>query len=288
MANRIIFSIHVDIPEDKLDKPAGYIRETGEKKKSDKSLKVKNQFLLYKDKLVESHISYAERIECDYVLHEYDEQYEEFCEMFRVDYPQISEYDIINFYKHWLMKYYSTQYDDICYLDFDVVPNTEEDIFDNHDPTKFACAHQNKYATWGKIIKPEEYNTCIRNPATKYWNAHAMLLEEGYEPDTDVFNTAIMVASKEQIEKLDYFGNFNGVLDLMSELKEDSIYPFQIQRVFGYDNETVFAFKRVVNKVEIDYIDELWHNRLDKISIMTIDPNAKMYHVIHKRFDLLL
>lgn len=279
----------MDIPEDKLDNPAGFHWKTGEQEITNKSLEVKNQFIKYKDKLKQKQEEYADAIGTDYILHEYDLEYELFCEMFRREYPQISEYDIINFYKHWLMKVHAESYDCVCYLDFDVIPNTTEDIFLAHDPLKYACAEQNSDALWGKMCKPEQYNTCIRNPASKYWNAHAMLLEEGYKPDTDVFNTAIMVATKEQIEKLDYFGNFKEVLDLMTELKHDefSMYPHQIQRVFNYDNETVFAYKRIVNNVDIDYINELWHSRLTTDKTI-INPEAKMYHVIHKRFGVLL
>jgi len=289
MTKKIIFSIYIDIPEDRLDNPGGYDWKTGEQKTTDKSLKVKNSFAEYSNELESRQRAYAETIGSHYVLHEYDQEYLNFCQMFKGEFPQISEYDIVNFYKHWLMKVHAENYDQVCYLDFDVIPNTNEDIFEAHDNDKFACAEQNDDAFWGKNCKADAYNTCIRNPASKYWNCHAMLMEEGFDPDTDVFNTAIMIATAEQIKKLDYFGDFKEVLNLMTELKNDeySMYPFQIQRIFNYDNETVFAYKRVINGIEVDYIDELWHNRLTRAH-HDINPEAKMYHVIHKRFDLVL
>ena len=204
------------------------------------------------------------------------------------NYPQISEYDVVNFYKQWLMLKMAEKYDNVCYLDFDVIPNTKEDIFKAHKiDTHFACAENNYLAVWGKIIDSNRYNTCIRNPASKYWNCHAMLFQEGYEPETDVFNTAIMVSSSKIINQLNYFGNFDETLKLMSFVKNDknSIYPHNIKRVFGYDNETVFAYKRVVNKIEIDYITDDWHWRVDT-DIWKED--AKMFHVMNKKFGLFL
>ena len=89
------------------------------------------------------------------------------------------------------------------------------------------------------------------------------------------------------INQLNYFGNFDETLKLMSFVKNDknSIYPHNIKRVFGYDNETVFAYRRVVNEIEIDYITDDWHWRVDT-DIWKED--AKMFHVMNKKFGLFL
>ena len=41
-----------------------------------------------------------------------------------------------------------------------------------------AVAESNRLAIRGKVMKAEDYSLCIRNPATKYWNTHALLMEE--------------------------------------------------------------------------------------------------------------
>ena len=282
----IIFSIYVDIADDKLDNPGWW--EKGVQVQTDKSMQTKNALKQYYDKLNHCKKQYAKAIGADYILFEGDDQYKEYAKTFEEKFPQISEYDVINFYKQWMMKEMAKKYDNICYMDFDVIPNTTEDIFKAHKiDTHFACAESNSLAEWGKKCRPEQYQTCIRNPASKYWNCHAMLFEEGYEPETDVFNTAIMVASKDIINKLDYFGEFEKVLDLMTYLKndEDSMYPHNIQRVFNYDNETVFAYKRVVNGIEIDYITPDWHWMVDSV---IWKKDAKMFHVMNKRFGYFL
>ena len=282
----VIYSIYIDIEDDNLDNPGWW--ENGVQIKTNKSLETKLAFKRNYDKLNKVKKDYAESIGADYILFENDSQYEEYFKSFQKKYSQISEYDVINFYKQWLMKEMALKYDNVCYLDFDVIPNTKDDIFKAHKiDTHFACAENNDLAYWGKIVSSKRYNTCIRNPASKYWNCHAMLFQEGYEPETDVFNTAIMIASNKIINQLNYFGDFDKALDLMTSVKndEDSIYPHNIKRVFGYDNETVFAYKRVINNVKIDYITDDWHWRVDK-DIWKED--AKMFHVMNKKFGNFL
>ncbi len=281
----IIFSIYVDIPEDELDNPGGYSHE-GIQDKSSKSQEVKASFEKYAFRLTFEQVLYATSINATYTLYG-QEDFQPFKEDFQRKYPQISVYDIVNFYKHHLMYELSNDFDNVCYIDFDVVPNTDENIFEAFDKDKFAIAENNAEAVWGKTVEHKYYNTCIRNPATKYWNAHAMLIEEGYDPDADVFNTGIMVASSKVIQDLNYFENFEDIMSLMTDLKEDefSMYPKNIQRVFNYDNETIFAYNIVTKGIPIDYMGRDWHCVI--VGINT-NPNAKMYHIINKKFEAFL
>jgi hypothetical protein len=281
----IIFSIFIDIPEDKLDNPGWY--ENGAQVKTDKSLNTKNALYNNRHELERRHKEYADAIGAKYILFEYSKEYEEFCELFN---PAISEYDIINFYKHFLMYELSYKCDNICYFDFDVVPNTTESIFDAFDMDRLCVAHSNERAEWGKNISASQYNTCIRNPASKYWNTYAMLLEEDHEPENDVFNTGIMAASSKVIQEFDYFKDFDRIIELMTKLKhdKDSLYPQNIQRIFSYDNETVFSYLVQTQQTEIDWLPNDWHYIIDQPKKERIDTRAKLYHVINKKVEWVL
>ena len=281
----IIFSIFIDIPKDKLDNPGWY--ENGAQVKTDKSLNTKIALLNNADELKRRHKEYADSIGAEYILFEYSEEYKKFCELFN---PAISQYDIVNFYKHLLMYELSHKYDNVCYFDFDVVPNTTESIFDTFDMNKFAVAHSNQLAEWGKNIKASEYNTCIRNPSSKYWNTYAMLLEEDHDPENDVFNTGIMAASSKVIQEFDYFKDFDRIIELMTKLKhdEDSDFPPNIQRIFNYDNETVFSYLVQTQQTEIEWLPKDWHWIVDVPNKEMVDHRAKLYHVIDKQFELVL
>ena len=282
----IIFSIFIDIPEDKLDNPGWY--ENGVQIKTDKSLNTKNTLYNNRVELERRQREYAESLNVEYRLLSNDKEYKDFCKYMK-DYPMISEYDIINFYKHWAMKNFAENYDQVCYLDFDVVPNTDENVF-NTIKSGFGVADSNALAAWGKNVSATRYNTCIRNPSSKYWNTYAMLLEDGLEPDNDVFNTGIMVAGYNIIQELGYFHEFEKTLDLMTYLKEeeDSIHPPNIQRVFNYDNETVFSYLVKKRNISIDWLPKEWHYIVDQPKKEMVDTRAKLYHVINKKVEWVL
>ena len=282
----IIFSIFIDIPEDKLDNPGWY--ENGVQIKTDKSLNTKNTLYNNRVELERRQREYAESLNVEYRLLSNDKEYKDFCKYMK-DYPMISEYDIINFYKHWAMKNFAENYDQVCYLDFDVVPNTDENVF-NTIQSGFGVADSNALAAWGKNVSATKYNTCIRNPSSKYWNTYAMLLEDGLEPENDVFNTGIMVAGYNIIQELGYFHEFEKTLDLMTYLKEeeDSIHPPNIQRVFNYDNETVFSYLVKKRNISIDWLPKEWHYIVDQPKKEMVDTRAKLYHVINKKVEWVL
>ena len=283
---KIIFSIFIDIPEDKLDNPGWY--EKGVQVKTDKSLQTKNALYNNRVELERRQREYAESLNVEYRLLGNDKEYKDFCKYMK-DYPMISEYDIINFYKHWAMKNFAENYEQVCYLDFDVVPNTDENVF-NIIQSGFGVAHSNDLAEWGKNISSTKYNTCIRNPSSKYWNTYAMLLEDDMEPENDVFNTGIMVAGYNIIQELGYFHEFDKTLDLMTYLKEeeDSIHPPNIQRIFNYDNETVFSYLVKKRDIGIDWLPNEWHYIVDHPKKEMVDTRAKLYHVINKKVEWVL
>lgn len=278
----IIFTIFVDIPDSKIDNPGSYSAD-GLLQQTDKSLIAKHNFLKYKDKLINCQQQYADLLGCEYKVFTADKFYYQFADFFIANYPQISEYDIINFYKHHLMFELSNHYDKICYFDLDIIPNTMENIFECFDFNTFIVPDSNDEAFWGKTVDSKYYNTCIRNPATKYWNNHAMLSEMGLDPDRNVYNTGIMIASKDVIKALDYFGNFDQTLNLMTQVKTDphSMYPKNIQRVFNYDNETVFSYMLAINNVDVTLLNKQWHF---PIKDGYFESDAKFYHVIDKDF----
>ena len=288
---KLVFSIFIDIPEERLDNPGWW--EDGEQVVTDKSKQTKLALLKNADLVTQRQKQYANDIGADYRLFEWDYTYKNFFHTITTDHPEISEYDVVNFYKHRVMRDMAEEYDQICYLDFDVVPNTKEDIFTSHHIEKcFIVADNNRQAIRGKVMDVRKYNMCIRNPASKYWNAHALLTEEGYDPDNDVFNTGIMVASSETIKKLDYFKDFDWMITRMTDVKHDefSLYHPNIQRVFNYDNETVFSFWIKTREVEVQYMTKEWHWIVDSTMThpMQIDPKAKMYHFINKKMEWVL
>jgi len=275
--NRVIYSLYVDVPADEH-----YGKSKNQHDTADKASITVNAFKKHYKKLIDCKRYYANTIDADFIMFEH-EDYQSFEKNFKSDFPELTGYEIINFYKIHLLYKLSKKYDEILYLDFDVIPLTNESFFDVWDLSKGICVYSNN----DKVEKKSTTNHSIRSPSAKYFNCHAMLLEEGLNPDNDVINTGIICARKEDIIKLDFFGKFKDTIDLMTKLRKDTsgLYPQNIVDMFRYDNETIFSYKREVNNVDIQWLDNKWHYFLDNQKFIPED--TKIVHAISKDFDLV-
>jgi hypothetical protein len=275
---RVIYSLYVDVPAKEHYGNSKNKHDTREKA----SITV-NAFKKHYDRLVEVKKTYTENIDVDFLMFEYDEQYKTFEQNFLKDFPMFTGYEVINFYKIHLLNELSKTYDEILYLDFDVIPLTNESFFDVWDLSKGICVYNNN----SHVIKDVTVAQSIRSPSAKYFNCHAMLLENGLNPRNDVINTGIIGARKEDIQQLDFFGKFKDTIDLMTKLRKDTsgLYPQNIIDMFRYDNETIFSFKKQINSVAIQWLDDKWHYFLDRQKF--IPKEIKLVHCICKDFDLV-
>ena len=275
---RVIYSLYVDVPAKEHFGDSKNKHDT-----VDKAAITVNAFKNHYDRLIETKIAYAEYCQADFVMFEYDDQYKTFEQNFLKDFPMFTGYEVINFYKIHLLNELSKTYDEILYLDFDVIPLTNESFFDVWDLSKGICVYNNN----SHVIKDVTVAQSIRSPSAKYFNCHAMLLENGLNPRNDVINTGIIGARKEDIQQLDFFGKFKDTIDLMTKLRKDTsgLYPQNIIDMFRYDNETIFSFKKQINSVAIQWLDNKWHYFLDTQKF--IPKEVKLVHCICKDFDLV-
>jgi hypothetical protein len=298
---KCIFSIYIDIPDEKLDNPKGPHDDP-----VNKSKRTKERLSQYKDKLIDNHSSYAKSVSADYKLFTRDNQYEEFFNR----YPDLSEYDVINLYKIYLLDVLSQQYDLVLYVDLDVYFTNSVDAFSWLPAESMLCCNISSGIEAGVNLKNpaylETYDKDFRNPQSKYWNAHALLVEEDLDGDNDVFNTGIVMASRKVMEKLDYFTGMEKTISKMKELKEFSMYPQKIQQAFGYDNETIMSYKVKKNSIPVYKLEKMWHHKHDYNSIRSYEvgshefnraknkleidiekENIQMIHFISKNFGLV-
>ena len=280
---RVIYSLYVDVPAKEHYGNSKIRHDTTEKA----NITV-NAFKKHYKKLVEVKKIYAENIDVDFIMFEYDEQYKTFEQNFLKDFPMFTGYEVINFYKIHLLNELSKTYDEILYLDFDVIPFTKEhprvaSFFNNWDLSKGICLYNNN----DKVNKSMDISQSIRSPSAKYFNCHAMLYDQGLKPINDVVNTGIIGACKEDIIKLDFFGGFKDTIDLMTKLRESEpgIYTQNIIDMFRYDNETIFSYKKQINNVPIQWLDDKWHYFFDVQGYIPDD--TKLVHCINKDFDFV-
>jgi len=287
---RIIYSIYIDIATDKLDAQPPHHGE-----KEDKNQKAKREFAENVDWLIARQKEYADLINAEYKLYGNDDDYKKYQAWFNTHHPYITEYNIINFYKIHLMYQLKDSYDEILYLDLDVLPATTEDFFIAHDLSKGVAIKKNNHgmsmnkdsiAHREKTFSKQGMLSSVRSPWAKWWNSKALCMEYG-EPveDIPVYNTGIVGINKHWLDKINYFEDFEEILADMKELKEeeDSMWPNFVQAMFGWDNETIWGVKCHLNKIPSVWLDGRWHTFLDKG--VTIPSKSKFVHIINKNFS---
>ena len=268
--NRLIFSLYVEVPDNEFVDNV----ET--------NLNTKKEMNDNYQKLVDCKQQYADSIGVDFVMvNKFKEYYDEM----KSKYPFLTTYNIINFYKIYLLYKFSSKYDEILFLDFDVVPNTKENFFEVWDLSKGVAILNNN----DKVMRLDELtesNQTIRSPTSKYYNTKAMLFDMGMKTENDVVNTGIIGINKSNLYKLAYFNTFEQDMIKMTQLKFDtSVFPKKVVGYFGYDNETLFGVKIKENDVPVQWLDDKWHYFFDKW--LFIPKDTKLIHAINKRFDII-
>ena len=275
---RVIYSVYVNVP------PKEHFGNSKNQHDTvDKANVTINAFEKHYDRLVECKLTYAEYCESEFIMFTDDERYKQFKRNFLSDFPELTEYEVINFYKIYLLTDLAKEYDEILYLDFDVVPLTDEVFFDVWDLSNGICVYNNNK----QVIRNRNVSHSIRSPSAKYFNCQAMLLDGSYNPRNDVINTGIIGARKEDVISLDYFGKFRDTIDLMTKLRteENDLYPQNIIDMFRYDNETIFSYKKEINNINIQWLDDKWHYFFDKQGY--IPRETRFVHAICKDFDMV-
>ena len=280
--NRVIYSLYIDVPEKEHFGNSSFKGDTAAR-----GLKTRNAFKEHYQRLINSKKKYADRIGASFHMYEYDKDYKTFSDNLLKDFPFLTGYEIVNFYKIHLLYVLAKKYDEILYLDFDAIPVTTDNFFEAWDLTKGICVYNNNAMINKMNMTIDKIAHGIRSPTSKYYNAQAMLIDKGLDPNNDVINTGIIGARKEDIIKLDFFGNFKDTIDLMTKLinVDDGLYPPNIRKSFRYDNETIFSYKIKMNNVNVQWLDSRWHYFFD--TQFYIPKDTKIVHAINKDFDIV-
>ena len=280
---RIIYSFYIDIPKQELDIFDKELPIVKDKKAMPINLVTKDRLKKHFLRLLVEKEAYAKKLGYDFKLFEYGPDWILFEQKLKREHPYLTTYNIVNFYKIHLLYELAKQYDEVLYLDFDVVPMQHVDFFKHWDLTKGIAVLNNN----DRVLVPENVNdssTTIRSPTAKFYNAQAMLFEKGLSTKNDVINTGIIGASAEHLNTLAYFEDFDKNLKLMTNLtKESDLHPPRLLKYFGWDNETLFAVKIKENNVPILWLDDKWHYFFSNQK--HVPQKVILCHTINKDFD---
>lgn len=230
----------------------------------------KSQFEKYKDQLEKSQKDYASFCGADYVL----------------EITKETNYDIIQFEKIKKLEYFSEYYDEVLYLDFDVVPITDKNMFDEFDFNKicgFAIDRtpERKALMWG--IKNDSFD--VMNMYSKTCAKNAMLLLDDIKGSPTIINTGVVSGNKESIKLLGFSEHFEMMLEKIDEAIEDNLYPYEINRTWKPNNEVFITYLIERFNIPFTNIGLQWNFLIDKLCPVP-SAGAHMWHHVNKEFEL--
>lgn len=231
----------------------------------------RSQFEKWKDNIENNQKEYALLCGADYELHT----------------TQTTSYDNIQFEKLLLLEYYSKDYDEILYLDFDVVCHTAVNFFEFHNMNQLLAhgldrtprEHELK-----KILKKgrqaHEQNIYVKTCAK-----NAMLSLEGINGNNTLINTGVIGCNKDISFQLNLSSRINRLHNLLEEAKQDNIYPLEISKSFFHNNEVYISF--LIEKYNIPYsnIGMPWNFMLDGYCSKP-SAAAHFVHHVNKEFEI--
>ena len=229
----------------------------------------RSQFNLYKDRLIEKQKQYARSCNVDYECFELTD----------------TNYVDIQFLKLLRFEELSEKYDEVLYLDLDVIPITDLSFFDKLNLNNI-CGYniqcelnsnqvywRNKDDSWHAMDMYSK--TCAKN---------AMLLLNDLKGNDYCLNTGVLGMNKSIIERVGLSNKLNACKELFYEAKEDNIYPNQMSKSWEVNNEVILSYIAEKEDIPIHNIGLAWNFILDH-TIFKFSSAAHMIHVVNKRFE---
>lgn len=218
-----------------------------------------NAFAKYKDKLIAAQKEYAHLCGAEYIHFE----------------PKMPDYDELQFEKLYRFVELSNNYDEVVYLDLDVIPTTRTNIFDKH-ADKGIGVH---------FIETKDNKSYDKmNMYVKACNKNAMLLLHDIVGTNEVANTGVLIGNKNSIQDLDLFNRIKEANDTFDSAIRDNIYPYKIASHFERNNEVYFSYIKELYNVPINPIGLAWNYIVDD-TFPFRTAGAHLTHVVNKRFS---
>lgn len=236
----------------------------------------RNQFKKYRKQIEDSHRTYAEKCGADY----------------RLIFTSIRDYNVIQLEKLMMLEDFINIYDEVLYIDFDVIPKTDVSFFKSFNLNKL-CFHAINPKMIEAISKAYEVDARVEdvmraydemNPYIKMCAKNAMLLLDDITGKDIIINTGVVGGNKESISQLKFKERKNMLDDILEEAKEDSLYPENMTSKFFQNNETYMSY--LVERYDIPYteIGVQWNYTLHREEEIYPHDNNHFLHNIGKHF----
>jgi len=222
------------------------------------------------------------------------EEYAAFCGAeYKIVETEHTNYNQIQHQKIILFEIFGKTYDEVVYLDFDVVPNLDiPNIFETLDFTKIGIHPIHRYYSKKEMAAALEYDSFdYMNIFIKICAKKTMLMLSDVAPGDDyVHNTGVLSGNSEVISKLQYTDRLPEMDLLLEESRTDSIYPVNVSSKFMSNNEVYMTY--LLERFDIPHFDlpMSWNFILDPTKGW-LEPtdkrkNSHMIHHVGKEFEI--
>ena len=228
----------------------------------------RNQFRKFKKQIIANHKAYAKLCGADYELFTDVE----------------SNYDIIQFQKISMIKKLTQEYDEVLYLDFDVIINTRVSFFEHFDlNTICAYALEKKHSGFMLRYSTDSDTWNAMDMYSKACNKNAMLLLDNIYGSDLIINTGVLGLNKISANLID----FSECTNIFFEAKKDTIYPDVISKRWKPNNEVYLSY--LIERYDLPFtnIGLQWNFILDNTH-KKYSSAAYFHHCVNKDFNLVL
>lgn len=299
---RIIFSIYNEIPDNCLENNNPYHGDS-----MPKSMRAKLEFQKHYTKLKKCKEEYAESCGAEFRIFTANpdpknDMFNAFKSKFGHHFGQNrKDYDIMNFYKLFLFEEMANYFDEVIYMDFDVVPNTFRSPFEYWDMKKInvRAIDCNKKNIWNTGALNDHFrNTRPFDDIVKDFDKHnmyckmmakrAMLMTQNIQGTELLTNTGILGGNSNIIKQLKMFDDFVFKVDTLIQAKDEQMFGPVLSDKFFLNNEILFSFNLEHKNIPWNNLSEDWHFMMlsGNMAPNKDDLNdAKLIHVIDKKFE---
>jgi|TARA_B100000085_G_scaffold111808_1_gene101989 hypothetical protein len=245
--------------------------------------------------LARKQMEYAEICQADYKIFGYGDRFQDYVLDLMTKGIFETSYQAIQHYKFYCAEQLKNDYDEILYLDLDVYPNTEQNIFEKIKADRGIATHGFHDDKEENIVllhtgqlnyEPMERSVCVKHALMQ-----ALCMKKGIHSRLDIVaNTGIMLFNPSDIEKLNYTASLNWVIPEINQIKEEgtNFYKDYIERHFNNNNESIFSYLVSAYQLNHQQLGEQWHWVWNHRNANQMpDRKAKLIHVINKQFGTL-
>ena len=230
----------------------------------------RTQFKKYSSQILAKHKEYATIVGADYKLFT----------------PKSSDYNLIQFEKLLMFEKLMYDYDEILYLDFDVIPIRNTNIFEVFDLNTICafnieCNMDKKLYYW--LTNNNEWHTM--DMYSKSCHKRSMLMLDGDFGNQTCLNTGVVAMNKSMVTKLNLNSQMDDLKLLSKEAALDTIYPEAMVKKWIFNNEVVLSYLIEKHALPFTNIGMPWNFIIDD-TIPTISNGAYFLHFVHKKFEM--